>query len=232
VLGHALPLLRRLRPSPARRTFVFIVAYGRSGSTLLQSMLATVPRSHIMGENQDALAGLFQSYRSAREAKAGEGAQTRAAPGDPWRGVHRIDPERYNRKLASVFLEQILQVPRDATLVGFKEVRYFDHEDLEDYLDYIRTTFVPTLIIFNRRDPDAVAKSGWWRTHPDDIAEKVRRFDKRAEAYAALHPDCCVEARYEDYARDPRALESLFERLGARLDLKALDRVLATRLEH
>lgn len=195
-------------------------------------MLATIPGSHIMGENMNALAGLFQSYRSAVEAKTEQGSAPRTAPGDPWRGAHKINPDRYNQKLAKAFLEEVLNVPEGATVVGFKEVRYFDHEDLEDYLDYIRRTFAPCLLVFNRRNAGDVAKSGWWRNHRADIAEAVRRFDQRTEIYAAQHSNCCSTVSYDDYVRDPQVLQPLFERLGVSFDLATLKDVLAVRLNH
>jgi hypothetical protein len=229
-------VLKRLLHSRAERRpfrrFVFIVTYARSGSTVLQSILASIPGSHIAGENLDALAGLFQSFRSAVQAKREQGSVPRLARGDPWRGAHRIDPDAYNRKLAQAFLEEVLKVPRSTTLVGFKEVRYFDHEDLEEYLDYIRFTFEPALLIFNRRNAEDVARSGWWRNHPSDIAQEVRRFDQRTESYAALHPDCCLAVDFDEYVRDPHVLEPLFARLGAVFDLPTLRDVLSVRLKH
>jgi hypothetical protein len=195
-------------------------------------MLASIPGSHIAGENLDTLAGLFQSYRSAVQAKREEGSAPRLARGDPWRGAHRIDPDAYNRKLARAFLEEVLRVPRSATLVGFKEVRYFDHEDLEEYLDYIRFTFEPALLIFNRRNAEDVARSAWWRDHPNDIAQAVRRFDERTESYLSMHPDCCLAVDFDEYVRDPRILESLFACLGAAFDLLTLKEILSVRLKH
>jgi hypothetical protein len=192
-------------------------------------MLASIPRAHIMGENHDTLAGLFQSYRSAVQARVEQGGVPRIAQGDPWRGAHRINPERYNQKLANAFLDEVLNVPETASIVGFKEVRYFDHDDLEDYLDYIRLTFVPALLIFNRRNAEDVARSAWWRDHPADIAEEVRHFD---ETYAALHSGSCLAVSYEQYVRDPKVLQPLFERLEAPFDPAKLRMILSVRLEH
>lgn len=185
-----------------------------------------------MGENHDTLAGLFQSYRSAVKARVEQGGVPRIAQGDPWRGAHRINPERYNQKLANAFLDEVLNVPETASIVGFKEVRYFDHDDLEDYLDYLRLTFVPALLIFNRRNAEDVARSAWWRDHPADIAEEVRHFDQRTETYAALHSGCCLAVSYEQYVRDPKVLQPLFERLEAPFDPANLRMILSVRLEH
>src|SRR4029450_11842692 len=138
----------------------------------------------------------------------------------------------YNRKLAYAFIEEVLNVPKSATLVGFKEVRYFEHDDLEEYLDYIRFTFEPALLIFNRRRAEDVARSAWWKDHPAVVAEELRRFDQRTEAYASLHPDCCITVSYDEYARDPQMLEPLFRRLGAPFDVLNLNDVLSVRLKH
>lgn len=48
---------------------LLIVTYGRSGSTLLQSMLQTIPGAHIAGENYNALHPIFQSVRRAQRTK-------------------------------------------------------------------------------------------------------------------------------------------------------------------
>src|SRR6187397_2659063 len=119
-------LARRKPPAPPELPFryVFIVAYGRSGSTVLQKILASIDGFHVTGENADALAGLFYSYRSACEAREEQGTEPRRNPGDPWRGADRIDPEHYARTLAQAFVEELIQPPARARMIGFKEVRY------------------------------------------------------------------------------------------------------------
>lgn len=220
--------------TPDCRTFVFIVTYGRSGSTLLQRMLSTIPKSYILGENVDALAGLFQSYRSAAIAKRKHGNRRRSSVADPWRGVHLINPERYNRKLAATFIEEILHPPPNATLVGFKEIRYLEHDDLEEYLDYLRRTFRPCVLVFNRRNADAVAASARRKDHgyPNDSAKAVCQFDQRVDAYVSLHRDDCEVVIYDDYIRNPQVLLPLFGRLGACIDEAKLRKVLLVDLKH
>lgn len=45
--------------------YVFVVAYARSGSTLLQAILASLVGFWMVGENADALGGLFDSVQAA-----------------------------------------------------------------------------------------------------------------------------------------------------------------------
>jgi len=214
------------------RMFIFIVTYARSGSTLLQKIIADIPGSHIMGENGDVLAGLHAAYRSAALTREEQGRERRERSGDPWRGAHRIRPNRFNRRMIELFVDEVLLPPADAWLIGFKEVRYFDHDDLVAYLDYIRASFPSCLLVFNRRDGAAVAHSGWWQDHPADIVAEVAKFDARVDGYLVQHPEAGLVVRYEDYCGDPAHLSPLFARLGVPLDVERLRSLMAERLTH
>lgn len=213
--------------------YLFIIAYGRSGSTLLQSILASIPGCHMTGENADALGGLFSTWGAAVEAKQQQGCVPRTAPGDPWRGAHLIQPDHYNRRLASVFLEEIIRPPPGARLIGFKEVRYFHYdENLVEYLDYIRETFRPCLFIFNRRSGEEVSRSGWWVNDTDDIKERVRRFDRATDEYARAHKDMSIIIDYTKWRSDPTLLKPIFDRLGEEFRLHQIEKIMAKRLDH
>ena len=46
---------------PNLKGTLLIVTYGRSGSTILQSLAQTIPGCHTAGENYNALEGLFRA---------------------------------------------------------------------------------------------------------------------------------------------------------------------------
>lgn len=214
--------------------FVFVVTYARSGSTVLQAILASLDGFWMTGENAGALEGLFDSYRRAKQAREEQGGEPRRAPGDPWRGADRIDPERYAAALARVFVEEILQPPTAARVIGFKEVRYFDRmDDFHDYLGFMQRVFAPSLIVFNKRRAEDVAQSGWWKVHETAaLVAEIERFDGLAARYAGAHPEGTIVVDYDAYCRDVAALRPLVERLGRPFDPAALRRILATRLTH
>jgi len=199
----------------------------------LQKILTRIPGAYFSGENHDALAGLMRSYLSARLTRQEAGREKRSKAGDPWRGAHLTEPDRYNHRLINLFIEEIIQPPRSARIIGFKEVRYFDHEhDLPDYLEYISHSFPGALLLFNRRDPQEVAVSGWWKSHPADIAAEVEKFDRRIDDYLADHPNDGMIINYNDMCRDPEHLRPLFERLGAPFNLAEVKQIMAQRLTH
>ncbi|HEX2135431.1 MAG TPA: sulfotransferase [Microvirga sp.] len=210
-----------------------IATYGRSGSTLLQKILGSIPGYHITGENFLALHGLFRSFQDAEKTKALKG-QKRLTLGDPWRGADRIEPETYGARLVDVFLEEIIKPPKGSRVVGFKEIRFAENlDDLDEFLDFIRTFFNPARIVFNVRNAEDVARSGWWKDHPSEtVISLVERFDAQARAYAASYPNEAIVVRYDDYTKNPEELRDLFRFLGEDFDRTLVDDVLKVPLKH
>jgi hypothetical protein len=221
-------------PPPRERSFLFIVAYGRTGSTVVQHLVGTLPGFHIAGENGGALEGLLASYEAALHARTEQGAERRTSRGDPWYGAHRIDPERYLRRLADIFIDEIIQPPPGARVVGFKEVRYIDVQGpLDHHLDLIGRAFAPARFLFCRRKPEHAAASGWWRRHDrEQLLGEMRRFDAEVAAYAEAHPASTHVVDYEAYTADPEALRGLFAFLEQPFDRAHVDRILRVRLRH
>jgi hypothetical protein len=63
--------------------------------------------------------------------------------------------------------------------MGFKEIRYIDCEDKEDFLNYltfISEYFPDAHFIFNTRDTKETVNSGWWSRWDQD--EKIELADK------------------------------------------------------
>jgi hypothetical protein len=221
--------------------FVFIIAYGRSGSTLLQKIIGSADGFHIVGENNNILHGLLASYHSAVEAKQTEGRHTRNQSGDPWRGIDLLNLKRYGQRLAEVFVEEVLQPPLRTKAVGFKETSYIDQLDtLEQHLDYMRELFSPAFLIFNKRDIVATtnsrrrkwASSGTHIDEVDEYCQKLQTFDEKARIYAATHPTDTLVVDYDQYTRDPDSLKALFALLGEPFNRSKIQQILSVRLDH
>jgi hypothetical protein len=224
----------RRRKSAGPYRYVFIVTYARSGSTVLQKILGSIDGFYVAGENGGSLFGLFQSYQAARAARVEQGNEPRRDLGDPWRGIDRIDPERYGRALADVFVNEIIQPPPNARVIGFKEVRYFDCLDvLDELLAFMQRAFAPSLIVFNKRNATAVAQSAWWRSFSTpELVTEIERFDRLMEAYVERHRADALIVDYDEYCRDVQALGPLFERLGEPFNPTAVRAVFDVRLRH
>lgn len=213
--------------------FVFIVTYGRSGSTLLQKILQSIEGYCIRGENELALLALYRSVKRARVAHYRYGRQ--ALPADhPWYGADEIDPEHYARRLADVFVDEILRPAPACRVSGFKEIRYFAvGDEFEEFLDFIRENFSPCQILFNKRRAESVAQSSWYRkSRPEEVVEMVKTLDARFDAYQGKHPSGCHTVVYDEYVNDPSTLSALFGFLGERFSQSRIEALMARRLTH
>lgn len=218
-------------PRPAYR-FVFVVTYGRTGSTLLQKLIDAIPGHYIAGENHGALHGLYQSWANANvlKEKYGWGHQ---ASDHPWHGALAADPEQYGKALAAAFVDHVLKPPRGATTIGFKEIRYLGLPDLPGYLAFIAAHFAPATFVFNTRALGEVGQSAWWKTaDKDKLAADVAAFERDADSFVAAHPASAIKLDYARWTQDPEALRPLFVLLNAPFDAAQVTKTLAVRLEH
>ena len=217
---------------------LFIVTYGRSGSTLLQSLLNSIDGYCIRGENYAALMHLCRAWEVIADGEAMRGHRTDGAPtgpDHPWYGAELVDPEALGHALAGVFTREVLRPPPGTRIAGFKEIRFrVFRAQLERYVDFLTRFFPGARFIFNTRDHDAVARSGWWAQMP---AEQVRRKLAGAEEgfarmRAVLDPARHITLHYDDYAGRPEALRPLFDWLGEPFDAARVGRVIERRLTH
>ena len=223
--------LRRAGPAVRPERFVFIVTYGRTGSTLLQKVLNAISGVYVAGENYDITRGLFEAWRSATVLKDKYGWGHQAAD-HPWHGALAADPAGFARALADAFVTTVLKPPRGTRTAGFKEIRYLT-ADLGQQLEFMAAAFAPALFVFNTRGVDEVSRSAWWRdVDKGDLAADIARFDAITDAFAATHPAACVKLDYARWTADPEALRPVHDLLGAPFDAAVVGALLSVRLEH
>jgi hypothetical protein len=219
-------IIRRAGPA-GRYRYVFVVTYGRSGSTLLTGLLNTIPGYRIRGENLNALYRLYQAVTAISEARGAHAKNDSRSPRSPWYGTLVWRPDDFRRDLVDAFVVNVLCPRPGDRVLGFKEVRYTEAHvpDLGPYLDFLLTAFPHAKIVFNHRAPEAVARSAWWADRPGAL-ERIVAADGRLSAIPAdgqrfhFHFDRIDDSL--DHIRE------LFEFLGEELDEPRVRRTLAT----
>ncbi|PSL17609.1 sulfotransferase [Shimia abyssi] len=225
----------RLRQQP--RQHVFLITYGRSGSTLVQKILNTIPGYCIRGENNNLLYHLFRSWAALSNC---EPVQSHRRIGrsltseHPWFGSEQVDPDTLGRNLVSFFEREVLQPPPGTKASGFKEIRYHQDPDrFHDFLDFMHRFFPGTRFVFNYRAHDDVMKSGWWaHQRPERVKEILDQAETLFESYMSAHPDRCIRIDYDRYAQDPSALRPLFDFLGEAFEEGQIAQLMDARLDH
>lgn len=214
--------------------YLFVVTYGRSGSTLLQGILNSIPGYLIRGENRQVLRHLFEIHRTmSRERRKHEQWLRRHEAGDALAPTHAFFgadgfPLRKSHKSARRYALATLLRPGDDTRVtGFKEIRWND-EDVADFVKWMRRVFPGARFVFNTRDLGEVVQSAWWADDPDATTH-LAAVEDRLLALAADLGDDAYRVHYNDYVNDPKQLTGLFEWLDEPFDEERVRQVMETR---
>src|SRR5580698_4461108 len=103
----------------ARFNRLFVITYGRSGSTLLQGLLNALPGYRVHGENGGFLTKLLGAHEALTDAHAHLANPAVDRHRNPWFGSSRYDPATLNTAFRN-FIDNILFRPR-----AHPEVRVF-----------------------------------------------------------------------------------------------------------
>ncbi|MEO8927800.1 MAG: sulfotransferase [Caulobacteraceae bacterium] len=214
---------------------LFVVTYGRSGSTLLQGFLNAIPGYRIYGENGGFLTRLHEAHEALVDANRHLVDPEKDIPRHAWFGSSRYDPQTLAAGFRA-FADRMLFDPAAAPEVrvfGFKEVRYSDMgaEKLSEFLAFVREIYPRAAIVFNSRNLDDVVTSGWWRNVPRAALRiQLARFDAFAGEYARVNPDHAIHVRYDAIVDpDRREVARLLSFLGETLAADRTDGVFAVK---
>ena len=203
---------------------LLVVTYGRSGSTLLQGLLNTIPGCVVRGENNNFCHGLFLAWQSLTRSQV---HREEIRPEDPWYGAGLMSVPKFiasARDIVEVQLMGDTTEPRPACL-GFKEIRYLQTElsvrpkdypaHLRDYLRFLGEVMPKLGIIFLTRDHDQVCRSAWWRDDPETkVRSWLTAFEQAIKGFR-VEGVGTYQIDYADVLANGAAMRGLFEFLGA-----------------
>lgn len=215
--------------------YIFVVTYGRSGSTLLTRLLNCIDGACIRGENENTLLHMMRACRAATRTRRQYADSKLAAPDGPWFGADSLNPDALRSGMIKAFVRQVLAPPPGTRVAGFKEIRYaqLSDEEFREMMVFLLQNFPGSRIVFNSRDGDAVAKSSWWRNSPpEEVRAMVTRMDGLFASLHAARPRRTAHVRYEELSGNPAAVERLMLSLGETADPARVAAVLERRGTH
>lgn len=210
----------------AKYRYLFVVTYGRSGSTLLQGVLNSIPGYVIRGENGGIFYRLHEICALATVVNREFGADATAKT-HPWYGIDKVSRPKLIAELRRLFIDNFLTPAPDTRCVGFKEIRYGPDvvQDLPAHLDFMDFVFPKAAFVFNSRNLADTARSNWWRDHPDALGF-LTEYEGRMRDVFDRGRDNYFWLKYDDYVDNPDALAPLFEFLDEPFDRTAVESVL------
>lgn len=205
--------------------YLFVVTYGRSGSTLLSGLLNAIPGYLIRGENADALRHLYHFHTTLLAEK--ERRPRSRKPTHPFFGIAGVPRDVLVARTRELVLDTVLRPHPRTRVTGFKEIRWW-REDLEGYVAWLREVFPGARFLVNTREHDAVLRSAWWaQGDPERNAQGLAAFEERILALRDSLGEAAYRTHYDDVVADPTTLRGLYDWLGEPWDEDAVRRTLA-----
>jgi hypothetical protein len=213
--------VRRLRDSaagsPGDLSYVFVMTYGRSGSTLLMGLLNTIPGYLIRGENDDAMRFLFDFHQTCVARSTFWPVERMRMRNNPFFGMGDFPAATSIAGARRLALETLLRPKPDTRVAGFKEIRWWRHDDLDAYVAWLRQVFPGARFLVNTRNHAEVLKSKWW-AKGGDKSDHLADIERRLLDTAARLGDAAYHVHFDDYVADPAALAPMFAWLGEEYD--------------
>jgi hypothetical protein len=212
-------------PDETGMRYLFVVTYGRSGSTLLQGLLTSIPGYLVRGENGGAAYQLFELHRQLAALRDKHGHAPFAT--SPWYGIGGYADEIAYASIRQFMLATLIRPEPDSRVVGFKEIRWPD-ETLSEYVEFLRQVFPGARFVVNTRDHSQVTQSKWWTRQPD-AAQALAEAEGRLMSLEESLGEDFFHVHYNDYVDDSGRLRPLFEWLGEPFDEATVKAVMAVR---
>ena len=209
---------------------ILIITYGRSGSTLLQGILNTIPSCIIRGENYNFVFDLYNAYKKIKKAKNMElpSADNFNRPSHSWYGANNLNEEVYLSAQKSL-LKNMLIAETDNIFYGFKEIRYFNinvFNELEDYLNFMELIMDDVAFVFNTRNPKDVANSSWWKKYDSSVLiPRLEKANKKFEEISQKRKNAFIIS-YENIVNNIDAKKNLFKFLAVEYNQEEIDSIL------
>ena len=182
---------------------VIILSQARSGSTLAQRVLNTVPNSYIAGENKNFWYHIFKAYKSWEyiptwETKLAESKGEKPFSYDTktdaykpcwfnenWDGNFYEMTESFRRMFDVMHWSVKINGMANNRIQGFKEIRFpLEQKEFNEYLDWWRMLFPDIYFIFTVRDINEVVKSGWHKeTDRKELKQREKLLRSRKDAF-------------------------------------------------
>ena len=238
---------RRRGPSPERQAaaqgraepqqppaFVFVVTYGRSGSTLVQGLLNALPGTTVRGENGFFVWELFEAHRRATSFAEAHASHRPRKVESAFYGAHLVTEERIEPLERSLLLGLLINEKRRRPAhVGFKEVLWhrIPPEDTEEFFGWFERVFPGSRYVLNTRAMEDASSSGFWRSYDrDEALAAMRRVVEIQDYLRATRPERVFDTRYEvitgpDREASEAALRGLAEFVTGRARPQVIERM-------
>jgi sulfotransferase family protein len=192
----------RARKDGRQPTYLFVVTYGRSGSTLVQGLLNSLPGTLVRGENNFFILPLFTAWSQLERFHRQHAKEAARGVESAFYGLDEMNPDDVIRVTRDLVTRQLCGSvnPSSIEVLGFKEVLWhrIGPRQTEAFFTFFEAVFPNARYILNRRDLEQVAASGFWRSKDnEEVAAAVSRVEQIQDYLRDTRPERTHDIRYE-----------------------------------
>ncbi len=216
--------------------FTFVVTYGRSGSTLVQGLLNSMPGGLVRGENNLFVLPLFRSWSALRDFnKKYAGLAGERGVQSAFYGIDEFRPNDFAESVRDLVLPQLYGNvdPDQVDVLGFKEVLWHRVRPKETtaFFEFFDKVFPGARYVLHRRNHEDVTTSGFWRKQdPDSVSRALRRVEAIQDRLRESRPERTHDTHYERLTSDDPAVVDEELRTLAEFVLGSCDEALLAKL--
>jgi hypothetical protein len=199
-------------PPGASPRYLFVISYGRTGSTLVQGVLNSEPGVLIRGENGGFMVDLFHLHLATRKHRDRLMRSELLKPTHPWWGIDGYPEDLAIEEFRHLAMDLLMRPDPAVHTVGFKEVQWADGH-VADYLRFLRDVFPGARFILSSRRLEDVARSGWWARRDEAMVTLTALDAEMREAVAGLGA-AGFEVSYDDVVGNLEGWRPMFVWLG------------------
>jgi len=220
--------------------YICIVTHARSGGTVLQRIMQSMPNTVFRGENEGAVVDMCNLlFKIQYLQKYGEKnfKQNFNDTKSPLYGANFIKFDSMIESFRRVFIDEILCVPRGVDYAGWKE-HWFDpshhgSDNIKKQFEILKMLFPGIKIIFNIRNPHDSSQSATLK----NIKNSYDMINNYNNFYTKVHQDNffnnnSILLKHEDWRGNPAYLYDQLSGFDLPVDLEKIKIILSEELVH
>lgn len=199
---------------------MLVVSYGRTGSTLVQGLLNTLPRSIVRGEHGLYLLPFFRAYHDLVSFRDKHLRHNPQLTYSAFYGLDLVRPVAFVRSARQLVHQSLLGDVRlrDVDVLGFKEVQWYRvrEDEIEPFFEYVDRVLPDVRYVLNHRPIEQTLDSGFWVGRDRHVVmRRIERVLLVQQHLRETRPDRCLDLPFAALTdTDPEARDTMLRGLA------------------
>lgn len=229
-----------MEPVQSNRQYICIVTHPRSGGTVLQRVLHSMPYTTFRGESEGAIVdicNLIFKIKDCQDNGIKFLMDNPSSDKSQHYGLDLINLDDLISHFNNIFINDILHINSNNKYIGWKECWFdpvfYGKKNIKKYFEILKLLFPQIKIIFNLRNPVITSNSPGMRGRDNPIY----LIEQYHECYKYIHninlfENNSIILNHEDWNGNPKYLFEQLRLLDLPVNLNSIEKILSEELVH